>query len=135
MTSSQATQLKIDCLFCGSRELKYKYQLQLFWELNKLRCHIPKYLVLTVPKNIDSSSHTQTSIESTVYTHNYIQKYIHSSPHSWLWYIYCLWPPEGQIIEQDYKFSPSSFFYYIFMTVGVVVTGPGLVYIHTYIIL
>lgn len=44
--------------------------------------------------------------------------------------VYCLWSPEAQIIEQDYMFSPSSFFYSYIVTVGVAVIGPDL-YIHT----
>lgn len=46
--------------------------------------------------------------------------------------VYWLWAPEGQIIEQDYMFSPSSFFY-IHSDCGS--CGHRARFVHTYIIL
>lgn len=42
-------------------------------------------------------------------------------------------PPRVRLLNKITSLALPVFFYYIFMTVGVVVTGPGLVYIHTYI--
>lgn len=135
MTSSKATELKIDCLFCGSRELKYKYQLKLFWELNKLGVISPsiwfwQFLKTLIHQVTHKQALSPQYTHITIYKNTYIVHHIHDSG------IYIAsGPPRVRLLNKITSLTLPVFFYYIFMTVGVVVTGPGLVYIHTYIIL
>lgn len=135
--TSQATQLHEDrllILWSHGRELKYYSQLKLFWELNKLRCHPQVFGFDSSQKTlIHQWSHTQTSTESTQYTHIiiYIQKYIHSSPQSWLWYIASV-PLRVRLLNKITCLALPVFFY-IHSDCGS--CGHRARFVHTYIIL
>lgn len=113
--TSQATQLHEDrLLILWWPGIKILFPIETVLRVEQARCHPQVFGFDSSPKNIDSlmKSHTNKHGVYTVYTHNYIYTKIHTQFTTVMTVVYCLWSPEAQIIEQDYMFSPSSFFLY-----------------------